>query len=310
MNASDSTPAWPPLPLAEWQDTHDALHRWMQIVGKLQLGCMPWTNHSWHVAFTVTARGLTTPALPCGDRSYQALFDFLAHRLRIDASDGSSAFVPLAPQSVATFLRRVKDAMRFLGIPMAIDPRPCEIAQALSFDEDEALRPYDADAAQRHWRVLLQADRVLRRFRARYRGKCSPVHYFWGAPDLAVTRFSGRPAPQHPGGVPGLADRVVREAYSHEVSSCGFWAGAGLGEPAFYSYAYPEPPGFAQWPGIPEGAFYSEQLREFVLPYDRVRQASDPDETLLAFLQSTYEAAAQLGHWDRAALECDLTLQR
>lgn len=301
-----ATASWPPLPWPEWQATHDALHRWLQVVGKLRLGCTPWANHSWHVTFQVGARGLDTGPMPCGGGSWQARFDFLAHELLLETSDGGRAIVPLQPQSTAQFYRRVLAALADLGLALAIRPQPCEIAGALPMDRDEAPRPYDADAAQRYWRILLQADRVLRTFRARFAGKASPVHFFWGAPDLAVTRFSGRRAPPHPGGVPMLADWVVREAYSHEVSSCGFWAGAGFGEPAFYSYAYPEPEGFAQWPVQPAGARYSTALREFVLPYEAVRTAADPDATLLAFLQSTYEAAATLAHWDREALEADL----
>ncbi|GAB3770736.1 DUF5996 family protein [Ramlibacter monticola] len=302
MNAS----SWPPLPLSGWEGTHAALHRWMQVVGKLRLACTPWTNHSWHVTLPLTARGIASGPLPCGGRFWQAEFDFLAHRLNFSVSDGTSAAVPLQPQSVAQFHAGVAEALRSLGIPLAIRTLPCEIPDALPFEQDTAPRPYDGDAAQRWWRILLQADRVLRIFRARFRGKCSPVHFFWGAMDLAVTRFSGRAAPPHPGGAPQLADWVVREAYSHEVSSCGFWAGTGLGEPAFYSYAYPEPEGFADAPVQPQGAYYSRELREFILPYEVVRQAADPDAALLAFLQSTYEAAAQRGRWDRAALECEL----
>ena len=298
--------AWPPLPLSEWEDTRAALHLWMQVIGKLRLACTPWTNHSWHVTLPLTARGIATGLLPCGGKFWQAEFDFLDHQLKFAGSDGGTATVALQPQSVAQFHAAVKDALASLGIPMDIDTMPCEIPGAVPFESDTAQRPYDADAAQRHWRILLQADRVLRIFRSRFRGKASPVHFFWGAMDLAVTRFSGREAPQHPGGVPFLADWVVREAYSHEVSSCGFWAGPGLGEPAFYSYAYPEPEGFAAARVRPSAAFYSETLREFVLPYEAVRTSPDPDATLLDFLQSTYEAAAGLGRWDRSELECRL----
>jgi len=310
MDRSRLDARWPPLPFTEWQDTHAALHLWMQVVGKLRLASTAWTNHSWHVTLPLTARGIGTGPLPCGDRFWQAEFDFLDHQLKISASDGRAAAVPLQPQSVAQFHARVSDALRLLDIPMDIRSQPCEIADALRFEHDTAQRPYDADAVQRFWRILLQADRVLRIFRSRFRGKGSPVHFFWGAMDLAVTRFSGRDAPAHPGGVPHLADWVVREAYSHEVSSCGFWAGQGLGYAAFYSYAYPEPQGFAAAQVQPQAAFYSETLREFVLPYDAVREAQDPDDTLLAFLQSTYEAAAELGHWERAALECRLGFPR
>jgi hypothetical protein len=258
------------------------------------------------VTFALTARGLTTGPLPCGGRFYEANFDFLADRLRFDTNDGASAWVPLEPQSLALFHARVREALASLDAPMAIRTLPCEIVDAVPFEQDTAARPYDGDAVRRYWNALLQAERVLRVFRGRFIGKASPVHFFWGAPDLAVTRFSGRRAPMHPGGVPHLADWVVREAYSHEVSSCGFWAGNGLGYPAFYAYAYPEPEGFAQWKVRPAAAFYSRDLHEFILPYDAVRDAADPDATLLAFLQSTYEAAAELGKWDRAALECAL----
>ena len=306
MDTRPSRAAWPPLPLAEWEGTHAALHRWMQVVGKLKLAATPWTNHSWHVALSLTARGLGTGPIPCADRFWQAEFDLLDHRLRFDTSDGATAEVALQAQSVAQFHVRVREALQSLDIPMEIRTRPCEIPDALPFDQDTQQRPYDADAVQRYWRILLQADRVLRVFRAGFRGKSSPVHFFWGAMDLAVTRFSGREAPPHPGGAPYLADWVMREAYSHEVSSCGFWAGPGLGYPAFYAYAYPEPPGYAQASIAPAPAFYSAQMREFILPYDAVRESGDPDATLLAFLQSTYEAAAGLGGWDRAALECRL----
>jgi hypothetical protein len=278
----------------------------MQVVGKLRLACTPWTNHSWHVTLPLTARGIATGPLPCGDRWWQAEFDFIEHRLQITASDGKSATLPLHAQSVAQFYAQVRDALKSMGIPVQIRSQPCEIPDALPFELDTEQRPYDADAVQRYWRILLQADRVLRIFRARFRGKSSPVHFFWGAMDLAVTRFSGREAPQHPGGVPHLADWVVREAYSHEVSSCGFWAGPGLGEAAFYAYAYPEPPGFAAAKLEPASAFYNKQLGEFILPYDVVREAEDPDTVLLSFLQSAYEAAAEKGRWDRALLECRL----
>jgi hypothetical protein len=303
---SFSRAAWPPLPLSEWEGTLAALHRWMQVLGKLRLAGAAWTNHSWHVTLPLTARGIGTGPLPCGDRFWQAEFDFLDHRLKISASDGGTATVLLQPQSVAQFHAGVRDALQSLGIPMDIHSQPCEIADAVPFERDTGQRPYDGDAVRRYWRILLQADRVLRIFRARFRGKSSPVHFFWGAMDLAVTRFSGREAPPHPGGVPNLADWVVREAYSHEVSSCGFWPGPGLGCAAFYAYAYPEQEGFAAADVQPKAAFYSQQLREFILPYDAVREAPDPDDALLGFLQSTYEATAKLGQWDRAALECKL----
>lgn len=307
MQPSPTRAAWPALPpLSQWEDTHAALHRWMQVLGKLRLACTPWTNHSWHVTLPLTVRGIGTGPLPSGDRFWQAEFDFLDHQLKLSTSEGRTATVPLQPQSVAQFHAGVRDKLQLLGIPMAIRSMPCEIEDAVPFESDTRQRPYDADTVQRYWRTLLQVDRVLRIFRARFCGKCSPVHFFWGAMDMAVTRFSGREAPPHPGGAPYLADWVLREAYSHEVSSCGFWAGTGLGYAAFYAYAYPQPEGFATARVQPAAAFYSEPLHEFILPYDAVREAPDPDGTLLAFLQSTYEAAADRGHWDRAHLECQL----
>lgn len=302
--SSHPDPAWPPLPLAGWKDTLDALHRWTQVVGKLRLACTPWTNHSWHVTLALTARGLGTGVLHAGDCFFEVEFDFLADRLAIRTSDGRAAGLALRAQSVAAFYRGLMQQLESLGLPVAIHPQPCEIADALPFDRDEQARPYDGEAVRRFWRILLQADRVLRIFRSRFIGKCSPVHFFWGAMDLAVTRFSGRTAPAHPGGIPHLPDWIAREAYSHEVSSCGFWPGGGpIAYPAFYAYAYPEPPGFARHPVQPDEAFYSSELREFILPYEAVRGSALADETLLEFAQSTYEAAALHGKWDRAALE-------
>jgi hypothetical protein len=295
---------WPALPLDEWKQTYATLHRWTQIVGKVRLSRLPWVNHSWHVTLYVTARGLTTAPIPYGTKSFQIDFDFLDHQLPIRTSDGQVRSLALRPRSVADFYRELMARLHELGLDAAIHPRPNELEDATPFDEDQAHASYDAEAAQRCWRILAQADRVLTAFRARFLGKCSPVHFFWGAFDLAVTRFSGRPAPRHPGGVPHLPDWVVREAYSHEVCSAGFWPGGGpVPYPAFYSYAYPEPAGYRETPVRPSGAFYSPELREFLLPYDEVRKADAPDEVLLAFLQSTYEAAANLGRWDRAALE-------
>lgn len=296
--------AWPSLPLEEWRETYATLHLWTQIVGKVRLVQLPWVNHSWHVTLYVTATGLTTGAIPYRDRTFQIDFDFLEHRLTVQSDGGGSARLALEPQSVATFYRRLMEEMAALDLPVKIRKRPNEIADAILFDQDETHRAYDPEYANRFWRVLLQADRVFLEFRARFLGKCSPVHFFWGAADLAVTRFSGRKAPPHPGGVPNLPDWVTREAYSHEVSSCGFWPGGGaIPYPAFYSYAYPEPKGFSESPVRPLEAFYSSELREFILPYDAVRQSSSPDETLLGFLESTYESAARLAAWDRAALE-------
>jgi hypothetical protein len=296
--------SWPPLPLEAWSDTYATLHMWTQIVGKIRLAQTPWINHSWHVTLYVTARGLTTSPIAYGDRVFQIDFDFLDHRVALQSSDGRSSGFALEAEPVASFYARLMEAMRELDLQVRIDMLPNEVAEPIRFDEDQTHRAYDAEFANRFWRILVQADRVFKTFRARFVGKCSPVHFFWGAPDLAVTRFSGRSAPQHPGGVPHLPDSVAREAYSHEVSSCGFWPGGGpVPYAAFYSYAYPEPAGFAAAPVLPAGAFYSNDLREFVLPYDVVRQSSDPDATLLEFLQSTYEAAANLANWDRNALE-------
>jgi hypothetical protein len=304
MTAAPRAEAWPSLPLEEWSDTAATLHMWMQIVGKVRLVQSPWVNHSWHVTLYVTARGLTTSPIPHGDRSFEIDFDFVGHRLRVRSSDGREAGFPLEPQTVATFYARLMEQLATLGLPVKIYAKPNEIADAIPFAEDNTHRAYDRDYANRFWRILVQAERVLETFRARFIGKCSPVHVFWGAPDIAVTRFSGRTAPEHPGGIPNLPDWITREAYSHEVSSCGFWAGGGaIAYPSFYSYAYPEPPGFAQAPVKPEAAFYSNDLREFILPYDAVRESGDPDATLLEFLQTTYEAAANLARWDRAALE-------
>jgi hypothetical protein len=295
---------WPALPLDQWKETYATLHRWCQIVGKVRLARMPWINHSWHVTLYVTSRGLTTSAIPHGAKSFQIDFDFIDHQLAIRTSDGEGRSLALRPRSVADFYRELRARLRELGVEVAIYPRPNELEDATPFGEDEQHVSYDSAAAHRCWRVLVQADRVLTAFRARFLGKCSPVHFFWGAFDLAVTRFSGQPAPRHPGGVPHLPDWVVREAYSHEVCSAGFWpGGGGIPYPAFYSYAYPEPDGFRQAAVRPSGASYSSELREFLLPYDEVRKADSPDEVLLEFLESTYQAAANLGRWDRSALE-------
>ncbi len=302
--ACDHTDRWPALPLEAWSDTCATLHLWTQIVGKIRLARCARVNHSWHVTLYVTARGLTTLPMPYGDRTFQIDFDFIGHRLTVQSSDGRAGDFPLQPQSVATFYGRLMQEMARLDLHVAIYKKPNEVSDPVPFDQDETHAAYDRDYANRFWQVLVQADRVLKIFRARFIGKCSPVHYFWGAPDLAVTRFCGRRAPQHPGGVPNLPDSVTREAYSHEVSSCGFWPGGGpIPYPAFYAYAYPEPAGFAQSHVAPSAAFYSAELREFDLPYDAVRQSESPDDTLLEFLQTTYEAAATLARWDRAALE-------
>jgi hypothetical protein len=295
---------WPALPLEDWADTCATLHMWTQIVGKIRLRESAPINHGWHSTLYVTARGLTTSPIPHGHRIFQIDFDFIDHTLVIEVSDGRTARVPLEPQTVAVFYRRVMDALAGLDIDVRIYAKPNEVADPIPFDRDDVHRAYDRAAVNRFWRVLVQNDRVFKRFRSGFLGKCSPVHLFWGALDLAVTRFSGRTAPPHPGGIPNLPDRVTREAYSHEVSSAGFWAGGGaIAYPAYYSYAYPEPPGFASAAVGPSQAFYSTDLHEFILPYDVVRTSADPDSVLLEFLQSTYVAAAGLAKWDRAALE-------
>jgi hypothetical protein len=298
--------AWPPLPpYAAWLETVQTLQRWTQIVGKTRLALEPMVNHWWQVPLYVSARGLTTSAMPAGDgRVLEAEFDFLAHRLELRTSDGGRRALALAPRSVADFYAEYRVALAELAVAVEIWPVPVEMPDALPFAEDRVHASYDAGAVERFWRVLVQADRVLRAFRGRFLGKSSPVHFFWGGFDLAVTRFSGRPAPPHPGGAPHVGAWVMREAYSHEVSSAGFWPGSPqLPGAAFYSYAYPTPAGFAEAPVRPEGAWYGGDFGEFLLPYDAVRTAPDPDAALLEFLQSTYEAAADLARWDRAALE-------
>jgi hypothetical protein len=301
---SQHSDAWPALPLEAWSDTLATLHMWTQVVGKVRLVQSPWVNHSWHVTMYVTARGLSTSPIPYGTRTFEMEFDFIAHQLVIKTGEGRTQQIPLEPQSVATFYARVMEALGALDLRVKIYRKPNEVPEAIPFDRDEVHRSYDREYASRFWRVLVQADRVLKVFRSRFTGKSSPVHFFWGGADIAVTRFSGRPAPEHPGGFPNLPDRITREAYSHEVSSCGFWAGGGpIPYPAFYSYAYPEPAGFSKAPVGPRGAFYSSDVHEFILPLDEVRLAASPDDTLLEFLQTTYDAAATLAAWDRASLE-------
>jgi hypothetical protein len=297
--------AWPELPYGAWKDTCATLHLWTQVVGKIRLACTPWLNHSWHVPLYVTARGLTTSPIPYQDRTFTIDFDFVRHTLDIAVSDGGHKEIALEPRTIADFYALVMAALAALRIPVRITELPSEIADAIPFGRDRTHGAYDADYAQRFWRVLVSADRVLKRFRTGFIGKASPVHFFWGSFDLAVTRFSGRRAPPHPGGVPGLSDAVVREAYSHEVSSAGFWPGGGaIDYAAFYSYAYPEPDGFRTAAVAPATAAFNGALGEFLLPYDAVRTAPDPEAALLAFLDSTYAAAADAAKWDRAALEC------
>ncbi|MEV6796332.1 DUF5996 family protein [Streptomyces sp. NPDC051320] len=299
---SHTIEAWPSAPLEEWTETRNTLHMWTQIVGKVRLAQAPMVNHWWQVPLYVSTRGLTTSAIPYGDRTFEMEFDFCDHHLHVRSSDGSECRVPLEPKSVAAFHHETLAALDALGIEVTFRPTPVEVESAVPFPEDTEHASYQPDHVRRFWEQLTSAQRVLTEFRSRFIGKVSPVHFFWGAMDLAVTRFSGRPAPPHPGGAPNLADRVMLEAYSHEVSSCGFWPG-GSAEGSFYSYAYPEPAGYARYPVRPSAAAYSVDAGEFLLPYKAVRTADDPDRALLEFLQSTYEAAADLARWDRNALE-------
>jgi hypothetical protein len=305
MKAPEAMNAWPALAYERLAPTAETLQLWSQIVGKIRLARTPWLNHSWHVTLGVSARGLSTPLIPNGATALQLEFDLLEDALTLRTTDGGERRVALAAGPVADFYAEVLDALGSLGATTRIVGVPNELAEAVPFAADHAPRPYEPDIARDLWRALVQMERVFGRFRTRFLGKCSPIHFFWGGADLALTRFSGRPAPLHPGGVPHLPDAVTREAYSHEVSSAGFWAGdARAPEPSFYSYAYPTPAGFAEAAVAPAGARFDAALGEFVLPYRLVREAEDPDEALLAFLQTTYEAAADLGAWDRAALEC------
>jgi hypothetical protein len=294
---------WPELPLAEWKDTYETLHMWTQIVGKIRLKLTPLENHWWNVTLYVTTRGLTTSPMSHKGRHFQIDFDFIAHVLMIETTDGSSKTVALRPRSAADFYRETMAALKSLGMPVTIWTTPVEVPDRTPFEKDEKHAAYDPEYAQRFWRILVETSRVFTDFRCRFTGKVSPVHFFWGGFDLDVTRFSGRPAPAHPGS-PYLARFVAVEAYSHEVSSCGFWPGGGpVDEPVFYAYAYPEPQGFKEYPIQPSEAFYHTGMSEFLLPYDAVRTAKSPDDVLLSFLQSTYEAAARSAYWDRHALE-------
>jgi hypothetical protein len=304
MSSAAAVP-WPELPLAAWREPYATLHLFSQIVGKIRLSRTPWLNHSWHVALYVSARGLTTSPVPDGDRTFQIDFDFIDHTLRISTSDGGQRQFALAGQSVASFHAAVMADLAELGIIIEIDDMPRELPDPIRFSEDSQHASYDPDAVRRFFQILVNADRVFKQFRTGFLGKASPVHFFWGSFDLAVTRFSGRRAPRHPGGVPHLPDEVACEAYSHEESSAGFWPGSGaIDYPAFYCYAYPEPPGFRTTKVKPDAAFFSEAPGEFILPYDAVRTSAQPDQALLDFLQSTYDAAADAAKWDRDALEC------
>jgi hypothetical protein len=297
---------WPEIPLKPWQETCSALHLYTQIVGKYRLARTPWINHSWHATFYVNARGLTTSLIPDA-AGIEITFDLVNHAVIGEAADGRRAEIPLGPMSVAEFHTRFRELVSRLGGTPEFDGRPNEVADPIPFSDDREIRPYDADAVERFFHALVAINRVFYQFRTGFVGKVSPVHLFWGAFDLAVTRFSGRPAPLHPGGVPGLPDDVTREAYSHQVSSAGFWPG-GLGTdfPAFYSYAYPTPDGFADAAIAPDGAYFDRKLGEFLLPYEVVRASRDAEATLLTFLEATYRAAADLGGWDRQALECSM----
>lgn len=296
--------SWPRLRVADWTATRDTLHMWTQIVGKVRLAHAPLVNHWWNVTLYVSPRGLTTSAIPYGGGAFDIEFDFVDHRLRLRTSDGSLREFELAAMPVSRFYTRTMAALHELGIETHIQARPNEVEPAIPFEEDDQHASYDPEAAHLFWRQLLQAARVLGEFRSRYIGKVSPVHLFWGAMDLACTRFSGRDAPEHPGGAPNCGDWVMVEGYSRELSSCGFWPGGGE-EGAFYAYAYPEPDGFADREVGPSAASYSRENGQFLLPYEAVREDPDPDGALLEFLQGTYEAAADLAGWDRSALEAD-----
>ena len=304
--AQAASSQWPALPLDDWHDTRDTLHLWTQIVGKTRLALAPHVNHWWQVPLYVSARGLTTSRIPYRGGGFEVAFDFIEHALRVDTDEGTSWTMPLTARSVASFYREYLRGLRSLGIDVHIWPQPVEIAGAIPFPDDEVHAAYDPNSAHRFWRALSQADRVLQRFRSGFVGKSSPVHFFWGSFDLACTRFSGRPAPAPPGGVPNLGDWVMAEAYSHECSSAGWWpgnVGGPIAEPAFYAYAYPEPDGYSAASSPSPLAHYDSTLREWVLPYERVRMAADPDAEVRCFLDGTYAAAADLGWWSRASLE-------
>ena len=302
MSGAGARDDWPALAYDDWADTQATLHMWTQVVGKIRMALSPPVNHWWHVPLYVTARGLTTTPMPCGGRTLEICFDFVAQELRLDCSDGAGEQIALQPMSVAAFYRAVMAALDRLGVRVRIWTTPCEVEGPIPFEADEVHAAYDGQAAQRFWRVLVKADEVMKAFRGRFLGKASPVHFFWGSFDLAVTRFSGRRAPPHPGSAV-LPASVSREAYSHEVSSCGFWPGAAGVAPLFYAYAYPEPPGFAAAPVRPHDAHFDAALGEFVLPYEGARSSRAPAFAVLDFFQSTYDAAADLAHWPRGELE-------
>ncbi|MFY9615016.1 MAG: DUF5996 family protein [Candidatus Dormiibacterota bacterium] len=297
-----SSKAWPALPLAAWQDTRDTLHMWTQIVGKVRLALAPRMNHWWHITLYVTSRGLTTSLMPYGGRGLEMEFDFHRHVLDIRTTDGEHREVRLEPRSVADFHAETMARLTELGMPVDIYPRPTEVTVAIPFPDDQVHHSYDPEYAHRFWVSLVGAHHLLTAFRSRFIGKASPVHFFWGSFDLATARFSGRTAPLHPGGVPNCPDWVQQEAYSHEISSCGYWPGGGS-EGVFFAYTYPAPDGFEAWPVRPDAASFDQTLRDYVLPYETIRTADDPSQLVLTFLQSTYDAGAELGRWDRQSLE-------
>jgi Family of unknown function (DUF5996) len=306
MNGGMSTELWPALRVADWADTRDTLHMWTQIVGKIRMASEPMINHWWQVPLYVSARGLTTSSMPYPRGAFDMEFDFVEHRLDLRASTGGQRSVPLASRPVADFYAETMAALGELGVDVTIRTTPTEVVRAIPFEKDDEHTTYEPDHARAFWGQLVNAQRVLTEFRSRFIGKVSPVHFFWGGLDMACTRFSGRTAPPHPGGAPNCADWVMVEGYSHELSSAGFWPGFGE-EGAFYAYAYPEPPGFREHPVAPAEAAWVDAAQQFLLPYEAVRRASDPDRYLLEFLQSTYEAAADNAQWDRDALEADLS---
>lgn len=306
VDSAKGAAAWPRLPLEEWESTYATLHRWMQIVGKTRMALTPMQNHWWNAPLYLSARGLTTSPIPYDDREFEVEFDFIDHLLAVRTSDGERRGIPLEPHSVADFYRRYMALLTAVDIDVEIWPFPSEIPDTTPFTEDEAHASYDPDAAYRCWRILAQTDRALKEFRGRFLGKSSPSHVWWGAFDISCTRFSGRTAPRHPGGIPNLPDSITVEAYSHECISAGWWPGSvggPIAEPAFYAYSYPVPPGCDAAPVKPEAAYYHPQMGEWILPYESVRTSADPHATLLEFFQSTYEAAADLAKWDRKALE-------
>lgn len=299
---------WPVLAFEDWKDTLATVHLWTQIVGKIRLKKMPWLNHSWHVTLYVSANGLTTGSIPYAGGIFQIDFDFVNHALVVTASNGGSRSIQLYPRSVASFYKELFDNLNALGIDAYIYAVPNELEQAIPFEQDEEHNSYDPAYMHRFWQALVLINNVFTRFRAKFKGKCSPVHFFWGAFDLAVTRFSGRTAPLHPGGAPNMPDKVMQEAYSHEVSSCGFWPGSPqFPHAAFYAYCYPTPAAFGEQSVKPNEAFFSKEMGEFMLLYEIVQQSADPEGTLLQFMQTTYDAAANTANWDRHALECDFS---